>query len=175
MRKGDIRSAYECLNQLSKPKTKAGRTLHDRTAAGYCNQLWSAWLNGSATAHSCCQATPPLLPTSCPPPLPLPRAPPPSYGPYPKPTLDQVVTAIKRLRDNKSPGVCNTLPEMLKYNGNNVCLARHWLILGIWHLQPRSQPWLLLTPASGGRRSLFFSCQSCTNCLQPRMNQSLSG
>lgn len=27
MRKGDIHSAYKCPNQLSKPKTKAGRTL----------------------------------------------------------------------------------------------------------------------------------------------------
>ena len=39
---------------------------------------------------------------------------------YPEVTQAEVVTAIKRLKNNKAPGVCNILPEMLKYGGDSV-------------------------------------------------------
>ena len=68
-----------------------------------------------------------------------PPPPPPSDSPYPEPTLDEVVTAIKRLKNNKAPGICNILQEMLKYGGDNDHMAMHRLILGIWRTEAASQ------------------------------------
>ena len=53
--------------------------------------------------------------------------------------LDEVVTAIKRLKNNKSPGVCNILPEMLKYGRDSVHLALYRVILGIWRTEEAPQ------------------------------------
>ena len=52
MRKGDIRihSAYKCLNQLSKPNTKAGRTLRDRQSG----RVLQSAEERSAAWVSCC-------------------------------------------------------------------------------------------------------------------------
>ena len=136
MHKGDIHPAYKCLNQLSKPKLDVGRTLRDRHSGrvlqsaeeriaewvSYCSDLFS----GSTPISSEVLAQ-------------LPPPPPPSDSPYPEPTLDEVVTAIKRLKNNKSPGVCNILPEMLKYGGEDVHLAMHRLILGIWRTEAAPQ------------------------------------
>lgn len=47
--------------------------------------------------------------------------------------LDEVVKAIKRLKNNKASGFCHILPEMLKYGGDFVHLSFHRVILGIWH------------------------------------------
>ena len=49
------------------------------------------------------------------------------------------VTAIKRLKNNKSPGVCNILPEMLKYGGDSVHSALYRVILGIWRTEQAPQ------------------------------------
>ncbi len=70
-------------------------------------------------------------------PLPLPHLP--SDPPYPEVTLDEVVTAIKRLKNNKSPGVFNILPEMLKYGGDSVHSALYRVILGIWRTEQAPQ------------------------------------
>ena len=67
--------------------------------------------------------------------------------------LDEVVTAIKRLKNNKSPGVCHILPEMLKYGGGSVHLALHKVILGIWRTEQAppdfKQDILLSVPKKG--------------------------
>ncbi|KAL3147527.1 hypothetical protein ABBQ38_014581 [Trebouxia sp. C0009 RCD-2024] len=90
---------------MSKPTVNAGRTLGDwhsgrvlqsveeRTAewVSYCTDL----LSGSTPISTEVLAQLPAPP------------PPPSDSPYPEPTLDEVVTAIKCLKINKSPGVCN--------------------------------------------------------------------
>ena len=44
-------------------------------------------------------------------------------------------TAIRQLKNNKSPGVCITLAEMLKEGGDDVHLALHRLFLGIWRAE----------------------------------------
>lgn len=51
----------------------------------------------------------------------------------------EVVTAIKRLKSNKAPGVCNILPEMLKYGGDAVHAALYRVILGIWRTEQAPQ------------------------------------
>ena len=97
MRKGDIHSAYKCLNQLSKPKPRFATTLRQQGTGrllqtaeeriaewtSYCTDLLSAKPPIST-------ATLALLPTPPPPP-------PPSAPPYPEPSLDEVVKAIRRL------------------------------------------------------------------------------
>ena len=62
------------------------------------------------------------------------QLPPPSQlaAPFPEVTFDEFVTAITRLKNNKSPGVCNTLPEMFKCDGTAVHTAMYQIILGIW-------------------------------------------
>ncbi len=51
----------------------------------------------------------------------------------------EVVTAIKRLENNQSLGVCNILPEMLKYGGHSVHAALYRVILGIWRREQAPQ------------------------------------
>ncbi len=51
----------------------------------------------------------------------------------------EVVTAIKRLKNNKAPGVCNILPEMLKYGSDSVHAALYRVILGIWRTEQAPQ------------------------------------
>ena len=64
---------------------------------------------------------------------PTPPLPPPLLSdlPYPEVTLAEVVKAIKRLKNNKCPGVCSILPEMLQYGGDSVHCALYRVILGI--------------------------------------------
>ena len=68
-------------------------------------------------------------------------------------TQAAVVTAIKRLKNNKFPGVCNILPEMLKYGGDSVHAALYRVILGIWRTEQAPQDFkqdiLLPVPKKG--------------------------
>ncbi len=116
MHKGDTHPAYKVLRQLSKPKCQPGRQLRHGISG---RQLHTAseriaeWLWHVTQLFT---ATSPIAPEVL---ALLPPPPPPSHlpsdPPYPEVTLAEVVTAIKRLKNNISPGVCNILPEMLKY------------------------------------------------------------
>ena len=46
-----------------------------------------------------------------------------------------MVAAIKRLKNNKSPGGCSILSEMLKYGGDAVHAALYHIILGAWRTE----------------------------------------
>ena len=79
MRKGDIHSAYKCLNHLSKPKTKAGRSLLDRQSG---RVLQSAEKRSAEWVSYCTQLLPGSTPIATevlaqlPPPHPLLQVPP---------------------------------------------------------------------------------------------------
>jgi len=77
-------------------------------------------------APDCASAITPPWPH--PPPAPLHCLP--SDAPYSAIMLAEVVTSIKRLKENKPPGVCNRLPEMLKCGVDSVpfCAVEsyHW-------------------------------------------------
>ena len=53
----------------------------------------------------------------------------------PEPTYAEVVAAIRRLKNNKSPGAYSILAEMLKYGGDALHAALHHIILGAWHTE----------------------------------------
>ncbi|DBA71849.1 TPA: hypothetical protein ACH3X2_010898 [Trebouxia sp. C0005] len=55
--------------------------------------------------------------------------------PYSEDLLAKVVTVTKCLKNNKPPGVCNILPEMLEYVGHYVHSALYRVILGIWRTE----------------------------------------
>ena len=121
-RKGDIYSAYKCLNRLSKPKPKAITALWQQDCY---NQLRGAMLSGPVIAQVNSRQKPhlPLSPSTASQPNPNT----PTIPPCPEPSLEKVVKAIKHLKNNKSPGICSILLEMLKYGSNEVHLAMHRL------------------------------------------------
>ena len=132
MRKGDLHSAYRCLNQLSKPKAQLSRTLRSKHTGRLLQspeERIAEWTSHTTVLLAFSTPIPPSTLALLPPP------PPPSTAPYPEPTFDETVKAIRLLKNNKSPGVCNTLPEMLKEGGEDVHLALHRLFLGIWRTE----------------------------------------
>ena len=131
------------LGSSASPSVRLAAGCNMAFLAGSYTQSLSALLNGFGMSLSCSQLLHPLLlrcwpcyplpPPSPPPPPPPPHLP--TNPPYPEVTLDEVVTAIKCLKNNKSPGVCHILPEMLKYGGDSVHLALHRVVLGIWRTE----------------------------------------
>ena len=99
----------------SKAKTKAGRSLRDRQSG---RVLQSAKERSAEWASYCTDLLSGSTPIAREVLAQLPPPPPPSDFPYPEPTLDEVVTAIKRRRNNKAAGIRNILPELLKYGGD---------------------------------------------------------
>ena len=108
-----------------------------------------------------------------------------STAPYPEPTFDETVKAICLLK-NKSPGVCNTLPEMLKEGGEDVHLALHRLFPGIWRTEaaPKHFKQDILKPdARKGDSSLCatyrtialqsIAAKADTNVIRARLSKSL--
>ena len=131
MRKGDTHAAYKVLAQFRKPNSKPAQRLRDKQGrflltpeqhsarwAEYFAELFQpkSFISSDEIAQL------------------LSHLPPHTAGQVacPEPTLDEVVTAIKRLKNNKSPGGCSILPEMLKYGGAAVHTALHRIILGAW-------------------------------------------
>ena len=140
MQKGDTHPAYKALMQLSKPKCLPSRQLRHGTSG---RQLHTAseriteWLRHvthlfTATSPIAPEVLALITPTPPPPPTPPPL---PSDPPTQKSRLAEVVTAIKRFRNNISPGVCNILPEMLKYGGDSVHSMLYRFMLGIWCIE----------------------------------------
>ena len=89
-----------------------------------------------ARAYAAKDVLPDLRCCLCSSPGPSPIAP--SGAPYPKPVLDEVVSAIIRLKNKKSPGCttysqkCATMWEMTREpgGGDDVHGGMHWVILG---------------------------------------------
>ena len=109
-----------------------------------------------------------------------------STAPYPEPTFDETVKAIRLLKNNKSPGVCNTLPEMLKEGGEDVHLALHRLFLGIWRTEAAPKHFkqdILIPDARKGDSSLCatyrtialqsIAAKADTNVIRARLSKSL--
>ncbi len=99
----------------------------------------------------------------------------------------EVVTAIKRLKNNKIPGLCNILPEMLKYGGDSVHAALYRVILGIWRTEQAPQDFkqdiLLPIPKKGdaslcsNHRTIALQSiagKACANVLSARLSEWLA-
>ena len=157
-----LSKAYKTLRQLSKPNCQTGsqlrhgvsgkqlHTVSERIAEWlqHVTQLFAAASPIAPEVLALLPPSPPHLPTDC---------------PYPKVMLDEVVTAIKCLKNNQSPGVCHILPEMLKYGGDSVHLALHRVILAIWRTEqapPDFKQDILLPISKKGDASLCSNYQT---------------
>ncbi len=49
-----------------------------------------------------------------------------------EPTLSDVEAALDKLKNNKAAGICNILPEMLKYGGEALAQWLHRVITAVW-------------------------------------------
>ena len=127
MRKGDTHDAYKVIKQLRKPSSQPAQRLKDKQGRylrtpQQRSQRWAQYFAELFQAKNCIS------------PAVLSHLPPQPAGQFacPEPTLQEVVTAIKRLKNNKSPGGCSILPEMLKYGGDAVHSALYDVILAAW-------------------------------------------
>ncbi|XP_048487060.1 uncharacterized protein LOC105395445 [Plutella xylostella] len=57
------------------------------------------------------------------------------------PSIDEVVSAITRLKNNKCPGIDNITAEVWKHCGNEVQARIHKLILKIWETERQPDEW----------------------------------
>ena len=57
------------------------------------------------------------------------------------PTLEEVETAIRKLKNNKAAGVCKILLEMLKYGGQCVTNMLHRVISRVWQTGKAPADW----------------------------------
>ncbi len=120
MHKGDTNPAYKALTQLSKPKCHPGRQLH--TASKRITEwLWHVTHLFTATSRTAPMV---LAPTPIAPVM-LALIKHFNRPPYPEVKLAEIVTAIKLFKIIISSGICNTLPEMLKYEGGSVHSTLH--------------------------------------------------
>ncbi len=151
-----------------------------RSLAGSCTQLLSALLTASSSYEhltdmltpfsnalgtcvqhlpevSCCSCLPGWHLTHCSwgagntpaPHLPLDPAPPSLF----RIMVDEVVTAIKRLKNNESPGVCSILSEVLKWGGASVHSELYRVILGAnKNVVPTDLTWMPRIDCSGETR-----------------------
>ncbi len=98
---------------------------------------------------------------------------PPIHSPLPNGlACDETITTIRQLNNNKSPGVRNTLPEMLKEGAMDVHLA----LVAPWHLAHRSCPEALQarcphTHRQGGRQ--LTVCETSNHRPTVHRSQSL--
>jgi len=135
MRKGNtpsIQGPQAAHELISKPKCQPGRQLQHGISG---RQLHTAskriaeWLQRVTQLFTAMSPiAPEVLVLLAPPPTPPISQ---QDPPYPEVTLAEVITAIKHLKNNKSPGICNILPEILKYGGDSVHSALYRVILGI--------------------------------------------
>ena len=164
-RKGDVHSAYKCLDQLCKPKQHTGRTLRDKDTGKLLQSPEERIVEWTKHATKLLASGSPIAPSIL---AQLIPPSPPIAAPCPEVTLDEVVTAIKRLNNNKPPGVCNTLPEMYKYGGIVVHTAVYHVILGIWRSEAAPADFkqdILIPIAKKGDSSLCSNYR--TIALQP--------
>lgn len=59
----------------------------------------------------------------------------------PPPTLEEVAKAIRKLKNNKAPGIDNLPGELFKHGGEALALVMHRLIESIWRTEALPEEW----------------------------------